>query len=139
LVETGVRMEWREQMERPKVDVIIPTYKPDEKLELLMQRLQKQTLQPDHIYIINTIPSKKSDRDRIEPYRHMEHVSVIDILQEEFDHGGTRNQGVQMSQADFIVMMTQDAVPADSHLLEALLAPFCDAKVAAAYARSACY
>ena len=122
-------------MERRKVDVIIPTYKPDERLGLLMERLQKQTLQPEHIYIINTIPAGEDDRDRTEPYRHMEHVSVLDILQQEFDHGGTRNQGVQMSQSDFVVMMTQDAVPADSRLLETLLAPFCDEKVAASYAR----
>ena len=65
----------------------------------------------------------------------MEQVSVVDILQQEFNHGGTRNQGVQMSQADFVVMMTQDAVPADAHLLEALLEPFSDEKVAASYAR----
>lgn len=51
-------------MERRKVDVIIPTYKPDERLGLLMERLQKQTLQPEHIYIINTIPAGEDDRDR---------------------------------------------------------------------------
>ena len=128
-------MEWRKQMEKTKVDVIIPTYKPDERFALLMERLLKQRLQPNHIYIINTIPSKGSDNDLTEPYRHMEQVSVVDILQQEFNHGGTRNQGVQMSQADFVVMMTQDAVPADAHLLEALLEPFSDEKVAASYAR----
>lgn len=122
-------------MEKTKVDVIIPTYKPDERFALLMERLLKQRLQPNHIYIINTIPSKGSDNDLTEPYRHMEQVSVVDILQQEFNHGGTRNQGVQMSQADFVVMMTQDAVPADAHLLEALLEPFSDEKVAASYAR----
>lgn len=122
-------------MEKVKVDVIIPTYKPDERFERLMERLQKQTLQPNHIYILNTIPTEKCDRDRTESYRHMERVSVVDILQQDFNHGGTRNQGVQMSKADFVVMMTQDAVPTDSCLLEALLAPFCDEKVAAAYAR----
>lgn len=128
-------MEWRKQMKKTKVDVIIPTYKPDERFALLMERLLKQRLQPNHIYIINTIPSKGSDNDLTEPYRHMEQVSVVDILQQEFNHGGTRNQGVQMSQADFVVMMTQDAVPADAHLLEALLEPFSDEKVAASYAR----
>lgn len=122
-------------MEKGKVDVIIPVYKPDERFERLMERLQKQTLQPNHIYILNTISAKECGRDRTEPYRHMEQVSVVDILQQDFNHGGTRNQGVQMSGADFVVMMTQDAVPADAGMLEALLAPFEDEKVAAAYAR----
>lgn len=122
-------------MEKGKVDVIIPVYKPDERFERLMERLQKQTLQPNHIYILNTISDETRDRDRTESYRHMERVSVVDILQQDFNHGGTRNQGVQMSNADFVVMMTQDAVPADSGLLEALIAPFGDEKVAAAYAR----
>lgn len=122
-------------MKETKVDVIIPTYKPDERFSLLMERLLKQRVRPNYIYIINTIPEKGRDNDLIEPYRHMKQISVVDILQKEFNHGGTRNQGVQMSKADFVVMMTQDAVPADTNLLEKLLAPFSDEKVAAVYAR----
>ena len=39
------------------------------------------------------------------------------------------------STAEFVLMMTQDAVPADEHLIENLLACMEDASVAVAYAR----
>ena len=42
-------------MNRPfTVDVIIPTYKPDEKLTKLVAMLQQQTYPVDHILIMNT-------------------------------------------------------------------------------------
>jgi rhamnosyltransferase len=53
----------------------------------------------------------------------------------EFDHGATRNKGVAHSQADYFVMMTQDAVPADVYLLEKLLRPLTEGKAAVSYAR----
>ena len=36
------------------VDVVIPTYKPDEKYDRLLQMLKKQTLQPGRIIVMNT-------------------------------------------------------------------------------------
>ena len=35
-----------------KINVIIPTYKPDEKFERNLRMLRRQTLQPDRILII---------------------------------------------------------------------------------------
>ena len=40
-----------------------------------------------------------------EPYQ----IEVTHIRQEEFDHGGTRNMGASISQADIVLYMTQDA------------------------------
>ena len=49
-----------------------------------------------------------------EPYQ----IEVTHIRQEEFDHGGTRNMGASISQADIVLYMTQDAIPADNQLIE---------------------
>ena len=49
-----------------------------------------------------------------EPYQ----IEVTHIRQEEFDHGGTRNMGASISQADIVLYMTQDAIPADNRLTE---------------------
>jgi rhamnosyltransferase len=57
------------------------------------------------------------------------------VTKSEFDHGGTRDRGMRLSEADFVVCMTQDAMPSDDHLIEALLRPFENAEVWAAYAR----
>lgn len=53
----------------------------------------------------------------------------------EFDHGGTRDQGIRMSDADVVICMTQDAIPADEHMAGTLLKAFDDPEVWAAYAR----
>ena len=37
-----------------KIDVIIPTYKPDEKLDKNLRMLRRQTVQPDKILLVNT-------------------------------------------------------------------------------------
>ena len=37
-----------------KVDVIIPTYKPDKGFPEMIKRLEKQTLKPNRIIIMNT-------------------------------------------------------------------------------------
>lgn len=60
---------------------------------------------------------------------------VTEIPPSEFDHGLTRNQAIAASTAPLVVLLTQDAVPADRLWLEALLAPFADEDVAGTYAR----
>lgn len=119
----------------PKIDVIIPIYKPDKKYDRLLQALKKQSLMPNHIYIIHTMAEGKEEKKENSRYAGMNNLSIINIRKEEFNHGGTRNKGVRMSDAEFVLMMTQDAVPADTHLLEELVRPFAEEQVAATYAR----
>lgn len=118
-------------MDRKKVDIIIPTYKPDDKFEKLIRGLKRQTYPIQNIFVINTktgvFPWDTSGLD--------ERVKVTEIEFDEFDHGGTRRMGAAMSNADIFICMTQDAVPADSRLIEELIAAFEDEKVGCAYAR----
>ena len=123
------------ELDKVKVDVIIPTYKPDDRLYKTVDRLLKQTKPVNQIYLINTIPADGTRVSVAERYNDVERVTVKEILQSEFNHGGTRNMGVELSDADYVVMMTQDAVPADKYLIEELLAPFSEDGVAASYAR----
>ncbi|ROR27535.1 rhamnosyltransferase [Mobilisporobacter senegalensis] len=113
------------------LDLIIPSYKPDNKFYQLMRRLEKQTIKPDHIFVINT-EEEFLDISRIE---NISNLKVIHIKKEEFDHGGTRNFGATLSNADIILFMTQDAVPADKYLIERMLEPFDNKNVAVAYGR----
>lgn len=46
---------------------------------------------------------------------------VFHIAKKDFDHGGTRQFGAEHSDADVMVFMTQDAVPADEFLVENLV------------------
>lgn len=119
-----------------KVDVIIPVYKPDQKFLTLIERLEEQSVSVNRIIIMNT---EQKYFDRLfygTSYKKDYHNIVVKHLSKrEFDHGKTRNRGVQCSDADYFVMMTQDAVPADRNLLEELLKPLHEEKTAAAYAR----
>ena len=114
-----------------RADVIIPVYKPDERLRVLLERLRKQSVQPDKIILMNT-EEKYFDPKCCEG---ISGVEIHHITKEEFDHGRTRHEGTAYSNADVLVFMTQDAMPKDSHLLEELLRPLAEGKASASYAR----
>ena len=119
-----------------KVDVIIPIYKPGKNFFELIDRLEHQTLSVNKIILMNT-EKKYFDRfvEGSPLFMKYGNICVTHLSKEEFDHGKTRRQGVEKSDAPFFVMMTQDAMPADKHLLERLTAPLEREDVAAAYAR----
>lgn len=115
------------------IDVIIPVYKPDEKLDKLLERLQRQTRKPNRIILMSTRDGSEAERE--EKLGNIPNISIYHLEKEEFDHGGTRNRGASLSEAEFLLFMTQDAVPADTHLIEEILKPLADEKVAAVYGR----
>ncbi len=120
-----------------KVDVIIPTFRPGNKLEELLRRLLEQSIPVNRVIIMNT-EEKYWDSDRFEGLFEGENtkISVYHIKQSEFDHGKTRHEGICKSDADICICMTHDCVPYDRNLIEELLKPLEGfERVAAAYAR----
>lgn len=116
--------------EKKTVDVIIPVSYPDEKLQKILDRLEKQTHPVERIIVINT-----DEAGFPKNLRWPANMEVYHIAPEEFDHGATRDMAARKSTADLMLFMTQDAVPADTHLVEYLAKAFDDPLVAAAYAR----
>lgn len=112
------------------VDVIIPAYKPGEEFKELIRRLKKQTYPIRQIHVIHT-----EGGEFPEDFCWEQDLKVTHITAEEFDHGGTRHRGVEESDAEIIVFMTQDAMPADKELVQNLIKAFDNENVAAAYAR----
>lgn len=118
------------------VDVIIPVYKPDVVFETLLERLGKQNYPIRRMIILNTEQSFWKD----ETYESVPNLEVHHVAKSEFDHGGTRNKGASFSEADIMVFMTDDAVPADRNLIGELVKGLslrgpAGESVAAAYAR----
>ncbi len=119
-----------------KIDIIIPVYKPDQKFLALVDKLEHQTVAVNKIIIMNT---EREYFDRLvkgtsffEKYRN---VCVTNLKKEDFDHGLTRRQGVEQSDAQVFVMMTMDAMPVDEDLVEKLTAPLEREDVAVSYGR----
>lgn len=65
-----------------------------------------------------------------------ENLDVFHVTKDEFDHGATRHAGIEKSDADVCVLMTDDALPADRNLLAELLkALYQREDIVAAYGR----
>lgn len=123
-------------MDTGKVDVIIPVYRPDEKLERLIEKLKIQTMKPAHILFLQTMVGDSEDERVEEVLKRAENMKIIPVDKDEFDHGGTRNQGASLSEAEYMLFMTQDAVPEDVYLIENMYRHITsEEKIATAYAR----
>ncbi len=60
---------------------------------------------------------------------------VDSIAQKDFNHGATRDLGIERTTGDVIVLLTQDATPADRRWLPSLLRAYDDPAVDAAWCR----
>lgn len=121
-----------------KADVVIPTYKPDERffklVDMLLNDMQGYV---NRIIVMNT---DKAEWDKAVPEgfeeAHKKEVGVFHIEKERFDHAGTRHEGMLKCVTPYVLFMTQDALPKDNTLMEKLVAALnSDGDVAVAYAR----
>ena len=121
-----------ESMENIKVAVIIPVYHPGKEFSVLLERLTEQTAAIHRIIAMNT-EENYWNKELEQKYPLLE---VHHLKKSEFDHGGTRAWAAELSDAEIMVFMTQDAVPADRNLIENLVKALEKEKmIAAAYAR----
>lgn len=119
-----------------QIDVVIPVFRPDEKLERLIRQLNSQTRKPDRIWFMQTSAEPDEDERVRRILETADRGEIIPVARGEFDHGGTRNRGASLSKAENLLFMTQDAVPADDVLVERLYERLAsDDKIAVAYAR----
>lgn len=120
-------------MKKDIIDVVIPVYKPGKEFKELIRRLELQSVKVGKIYLMHT--KDGNDLMHSEFLKGYDNIIIEEIEPEEFDHGGTRDRGIRLSDAEYVLCMTQDAVPADSHLTEKLLDGFQGEGVSVAYAR----
>lgn len=118
------------------VDVIIPTYKPDKEFSKLIDALEKQSVLPFKIIIINTekeyFDNYLAEDNILSRYTN---IRVYHVSKSEFDHAGSRTAAAKHSDADYMLFMTDDAIPTDKYLISKLIEHMQDEKIAVAYAR----
>jgi len=121
----------KSDVEGKSIDVIIPIYKPDERLQRIIRRLLMQSRKVNEIILLQTL----DEHERIAKFKEP-NITVLPVQKNEFDHGLTRKFGAEHSDADILVFMTQDAVPKDKNMLKELVDPIeRDNSVAMSYAR----
>ena len=114
------------------VDAIIPVYRPGEEFWELLKKLSNQSFSLNKIILMNT--GDAPWKEKIEKEYPLCEVHLL--TKEEFDHGGTRHQATTFSNADYLLLMTQDALPNNEKLVEALVKSFSkDPLIKAAYGR----
>ncbi|HEX9637204.1 MAG TPA: glycosyltransferase family 2 protein [Acidobacteriota bacterium] len=114
------------------VTVAVPTLNAAPTLPRLLRALEQQIGAPP---IELLILDSGSDDATLE-LAQAAGARLVAIDRAGFDHGATRNRAVELSGADFIAFLSQDAVPADPHWLGQLLAPLiADPTVAATWSR----
>ncbi|WDH50320.1 glycosyltransferase [Pseudomonas chlororaphis] len=90
-----------------KVALIIPARNAAPHLERLLPALAAQTLQPDTVLVVDS----SSTDDTVSRFQQFgARVEVIAARQ--FNHGGTRRWASEQVDADALILLTQDAIPA---------------------------
>lgn len=118
-------------MEDIRVSVIIPTLNAENELPELLERLHKQSREIDEIIVVDS----ESDDNTYEICKSDVLVRFFTIERKNFDHGKTRDMALREANGNVIVFLTQDAIPADDHLIEKLIAPLSNENVAVSTGR----
>ncbi|WP_190304756.1 glycosyltransferase family 2 protein [Pseudomonas chlororaphis] len=90
-----------------KVALIIPARNAAPHLERLLPALAAQTLQPDTVLVVDS----SSTDDTVDRFRQFG-ARVEVIAAQQFNHGGTRRWASEQVDADALILLTQDAIPA---------------------------
>ena len=115
-----------------RISVVIPTLNAGGQIDRLLSLLEKQTVKPEEILVIDSA----STDDTLEQAAKHFGVKTLTIPRASFNHGGTRDEGVKRTRGEIIIFLTQDAIPASEQMIEHLTAPLKkDALIIAAYGR----
>lgn len=103
------------------VTVAIPTFNAEKDLKALLDAVFTQkTARKVEVLVIDSGSSDST----VEIVKRYDKVRLHQIPNSEFGHGKTRNLAVEMAKGEYVLFLTQDAVPAHEYWLEAMVEPF---------------
>ncbi len=101
------------------ISIVIPTRNGEQSLDELLRQLEAQSCAAE--FEILVVDSSSTDATREIARQHG--ARVVKISASEFDHGATRSMAAELATGEFIVFLTQDAIPVDEHCISHLVAP----------------
>lgn len=99
------------------VSIVIPTKNGGERLDQVLAAVFSQKTK--YTYEVICVDSGSSDQTL--DILHKYPCQVYEIPPEEFGHGKTRNYGAARGTGTYIMFLTQDALPANDHWIEAMI------------------
>lgn len=115
-----------------KVSVLLPTYNAGHDLHQVLQHIHaQQGIREIEVIVIDS-GSDDGTRELAAEYG----AKVHDIRKEEFNHGETRNLAASLASGEYLVFLSQDAIPVGQHSIYGLVSAMrTDAGIAAATSR----
>lgn len=115
-----------------KVSIVILTKNGQEYINDCLDTITKQEFEGKVEIVAIDSGSADQTLDILKKYP----VRIRSIKAEEFSHSKTRNLGVSLAEGDYVVLLSQDAVPTGKSWLKHLIAPLlADSSVGAAFGR----
>lgn len=114
-----------------RVSLVIPTWNAGPLLERVLAAVDRQPGADD----LERLAVDSGSRDDTVAILERHGFSVHHVDQRDFDHGATRDLAIERTHGEVIVLLTQDAIPADREWLPRLLECYEDPAVGAAYCR----
>lgn len=111
----------------PLISIVIPVKNGIDTIKSCLDGIFKQTLINQTEIIVIDSASTDGTLDVLQEYD----VKVHNLNPKDFNHGETRNLGVELSKGEFVVMTVQDATPVNELWLETMLSNFEDPEVTA--------
>ncbi|MFQ5353411.1 MAG: glycosyltransferase family 2 protein [Thermodesulfobacteriota bacterium] len=119
-------------MKEIEVSILIPSFNGGELFIKCLEALYRQETDTPFEVIVIDSGSTDGTAERVKEFP----LRFYEIKPGEFNHGETRNNGIGLAKGEFVILLTQDALPRDRHLIEALIKPLINDPLAAGvYAR----
>jgi rhamnosyltransferase len=116
----------------PHVSIVLPTRNGAATLPAVLDAISRQRVD----FPFEVIAVDSSSTDGTADLLRRRANRLISIAADAFDHGLTRNLGIEQTGGELVVLLVQDAVPASDWWLAALTAPFlADDRLAGTFAR----
>jgi rhamnosyltransferase len=121
----------------PGISIILLTYNGGPTLAATLNAIASQVLECDGqpLATPEIVAIDSGSTDETLDLLHQNGITPRRIPHEEFGHGRTRNLGASLAHGQWLIYLSQDAVPAGPHWLGRLTRHLRDAHVAAAFGR----
>jgi len=114
LLELGFVPRETKKEDKFKASIVIPTYNGGNLFKQVLEAIKKQNTPWEYEIIILDSESKDGTAEYVQAEKN---IIYKKILKKDFNHGMTRNFGASIANGEFVVFITQDAIPLNNEWL----------------------